>query len=301
MLHSSDVGIISKTVSDWENSRIPPHVGKQLVNLVIILVVADLNWYPPYFSTLHIKNRNMNLKRPKERLANEGTGEFTLHLECSMQHSVLYENRGTWRRLCGTSSKFPKRTVCWLFVTNVPSEFHEEGEIAQALILQTWSATLNITIASTEVLKAYEDARAAKDANVSNLKPAAKKPPGLTHIGEAFKKSKKFAKDDPRAKAIEDLIMDMMALDDQPFTLVEDRGFSRLINHLEPRFTLPSRRYFSDVCLPAKYDAIAKCIHTLIDNDVKDISFTMDVWTCDVSPVSMMSLTAQWLNTDFKL
>ena len=151
------------------------------------------------------------------------------------------------------------------------------------------------------VLKAYEDARAAKDANVSNLKPATKKPPGLRHIDEAFEKSKKFAKDDPRAKAIEDLIMDMMALDDQPFTLVEDRGFSRLINHLEPRFTLPSRRYFSDVCLPAKYDAIAKCIHTLIDNDVKDISFTMDVWTCDVSPVSMMSLTAQWLNTDFKL
>lgn len=27
----------------------------------------------------------------------------------------------------------------------------------------------------------------------------------------------------------------------------------------------------------------------------------MDIWTCDVSPVSMMSLTAQWLNTDFKL
>ncbi|KAK0149385.1 Zinc finger BED domain-containing protein 4 [Merluccius polli] len=87
--------------------------------------------------------------------------------------------------------------------------------------------------------------------------------------------------------------MEMMALDDQPFILVEDRGFSRLINHLEPRFTLPSRRNFSDVCLPAKYDAIAKCIHTLIDNNVKDISFTMDIWTCDVIPVSMMSLTAQ--------
>ena len=68
------------------------------------------------------------------------------------------------------------------------------------------------------VLKAYEDARAAKD--TSNLKPAAKKPPGLTHIGEAFEKSKRFTRNDPQAKAIEDLIMEMMALDDQPFTLV---------------------------------------------------------------------------------
>ena len=82
--------------------------------------------------------------------------------------------------------------------------------------------------------------------------------------------------------------MEMMALDDQPFTLVEDRGFSRLINHLEPWFTLQSRRYFSDVCLPAKYNAIAKCIHTLNDNNVKEISFTMAIWMCDVSPVSMM-------------
>ena len=43
---------------------------------------------------------------------------------------------------------------------------------------------------------------------------------------------------------------------------------------------------------------IAKCIPTLIDNNVKDISFTMDIWTCDVSPVSVMSLTVRWLNTD---
>ena len=77
-----------------------------------------------------------------------------------------------------------------------------------------------------KVFKAYEDAWAAKD--TSNLKPAAKKPQGLTHIGEAFEKSKKFVRNEPRAKAIEDLIMEMMALDDQPFTFVEDRGFSRL-------------------------------------------------------------------------
>lgn len=148
------------------------------------------------------------------------------------------------------------------------------------------------------VFKAYEDACSAKGGN----KPAAKKSPGLTPIGEAFEKSKKFTRDDTRAKAIGNLIMDMMALDDQPFTLVEDRGFTRLVNHLEPRFTMPSRRYFADVCLPAKYEAIAKCIHTLIDdNNNNDISFTMDIWTCDFSPVSMMSLTAQWLNADFKL
>nr|XP_033938439.1 uncharacterized protein LOC117446386 [Pseudochaenichthys georgianus] len=92
-----------------------------------------------------------------------------------------------------------------------------------------------------------------------------------------------------------------MALDDQPFSLVEDKGFSRLVNHLEPRFIIPSRRHFSDECLPAKYNEIATLLHTLIYNDIRDISFTTDIWTSDVSPVSMLGLTAQWLDKDYKL
>lgn len=147
------------------------------------------------------------------------------------------------------------------------------------------------------VLKAYEDASAAKEAPP---KLAAKKCPGLVPIAAAFEKCKRFSRDDPRAKAICDFIIEMMALDDQPFTIVEDTGFCRLVNHLEPRFVLPSRRYFSDVCLPAKYDVIATLLQTLIDGN-KDISFTTDLWTCDVSPISLLGLTAQWLDKDFKL
>lgn len=66
------------------------------------------------------------------------------------------------------------------------------------------------------MLKAYEDA---------SPKPAAKKDPGLVPIAAAFDRSKKFPRDDPRAKAICQYIVEMMALDDQPFTMVEDMGF----------------------------------------------------------------------------
>lgn len=48
------------------------------------------------------------------------------------------------------------------------------------------------------VLKAYDDARAAKAA--ANPKPAAKEPAGLVPIDEAFAKLKKFDRDDPRAQ-----------------------------------------------------------------------------------------------------
>lgn len=95
------------------------------------------------------------------------------------------------------------------------------------------------------MLKAYVDTCGAKE--VASPKPAAKKYPGLVPIAAAFDRSKKFARDDPRAKAICQYIVAMMPLGDQPFTMVEDKGFRRLVNHLEPRFVIPSRCYFSDV------------------------------------------------------
>lgn len=72
--------------------------------------------------------------------------------------------------------------------------------------------------------------------------------------------------------------MEMMALDDQPFTIVEDTAFCWLVNYLEPRFVLPSRHYFSDVCLPAMTQVM-----------------------CDVGSVNLLGLTVQWLDKDFKL
>ena len=52
--------------------------------------------------------------------------------------------------------------------------------------------------------------------------------------------------------------------------------------------------------LPAQYDVIAKYVHSILTT-AKDIGFTTDIWTSDVSPTSMLSLTAQWLTDEFEL
>ena len=41
-------------------------------------------------------------------------------------------------------------------------------------------------------------------------------------------------------------IAEMMALDFQPLSIVSDFGFIQLLNTLEPRYKLPSRRYFTE-------------------------------------------------------
>ena len=40
---------------------------------------------------------------------------------------------------------------------------------------------------------------------------------------------------------------------DRPATLVEDKGFRRIVNALDPRYTLPSRRKLTRTLLPDLY------------------------------------------------
>ena len=56
---------------------------------------------------------------------------------------------------------------------------------------------------------------------------------------------------DTRAQRVHRLVIEMIALDNQPFSVVEDPGFIRLVSVLEPRYVIPSRKYLVDkVLLP---------------------------------------------------
>ena len=120
-------------------------------------------------------------------------------------------------------------------------------------------------------------------------------------VAAAFEKVKPLPADSARAKGGTRKIMEMIALDDQPFTVVENEGFRGVLEYFEPRYTLPSRRHMAEVCLPELYSVVADHIHDLLAGDIPAISFTTDIWSSDVSPVSMISLTAQWIDTDYNL
>ena len=90
--------------------------------------------------------------------------------------------------------------------------------------------------------------------------------------------------------------MEFEGLDDQQFSVVEDVGFRRLLSHNEPRYTLPARKYFSDVALPELYQAVYSYVDGLLKQNISSISFTSDLWSSDVSPMSRLSLTAKWID-----
>lgn len=86
-----------------------------------------------------------------------------------------------------------------------------------------------------------------------------------------------------------------MALDAEPFSIVEREGFSQLIKHLAPNYPLPRRTYFENKALPELYE---KLKHFILQ-DLKlaaYISFTTDIWTSSINNESFISLTAHFID-----
>ena len=86
----------------------------------------------------------------------------------------------------------------------------------------------------------------------------------------------------------------MIAVDLQPFSVVEDPGFCRLMKELEPRYSLPSRRYFSDVIISSIHVDVNHLV-TQLRSSTNFVSLTTDIWSSDNSHHSFMSLVAHFI------
>ena len=58
---------------------------------------------------------------------------------------------------------------------------------------------------------------------------------------------------DARSQRVHKRIGEMLAIDCQPLSVVEDVGFKRALQILKPRYKCPSRKYFTDTIIPKIY------------------------------------------------
>ena len=90
-----------------------------------------------------------------------------------------------------------------------------------------------------------------------------------------------------------------MALDYQPLSVVNDIGFTHLLQTVEPKYKIPSRKYFTDNVLPKINETIDTKLAQLL-KDVEFLSLTTDIWSTSLSNESLISLTAHWIGDEFK-
>ena len=83
----------------------------------------------------------------------------------------------------------------------------------------------------------------------------------------------------------------MIAVDLQPFSVVEDVGFCCLMAELEPRYVLPS---LSEIIIPGIHASVKYHISELL-RSTDYVSVTTDIWSSTHSHHSFMSLTAHFI------
>ena len=120
----------------------------------------------------------------------------------------------------------------------------------------------------------------AEKAGSSTGSPSAPKKIKLAAMKQStmndFKNFKPWGKDDPKTIMVNEKIINMIAIDNQPFSIVNDKGFIELLAHLEPRYLIPSRKYFNEVMLQQAYQNLTSDISKLLEKS-SNFSFTTDM------------------------
>ena len=145
-------------------------------------------------------------------------------------------------------------------------------------------------------LKEFEKLKETDSQNIERTISTAE-PKQLT-IQQAQNRSRAWDVNDAQAQTIHRRIAEMIALDCQPFSIVQDHGFAQLLKALEPRYSLPSRQYITETIIPQVKNDISVKLRAELDG-VQFFSFTTDIWSTDISHDSLLSLTAHWITNSF--
>jgi len=90
----------------------------------------------------------------------------------------------------------------------------------------------------------------------------------------------------------------MMAVDVQPYSVVEYAGFKNLLGIEVPQYSIPNRKYFSTKVVSKMFDSTRSRVQSAVDS-AKSICLKTDTWTAHSTTQSFMSLTAHWITDDF--
>lgn len=127
--------------------------------------------------------------------------------------------------------------------------------------------------------------------------PGIRRPLGMELSGASSLRdsTEKFYDSHPVAKKITSLIAEMIALDLQPYSLVDNVGFNRLLEYLKPQYSLPSPSYFSRTAIPGMYDNVKQIIMShLKEAESGVVHFTSGIWMSSQTR-EYLTLTAHWV------
>ena len=108
-----------------------------------------------------------------------------------------------------------------------------------------------------------------KSPNKTSLKPEQQL------IAASFEREKVWDFNDPRSLQLHSRMAEMVALDDQPFSVVNNGGFRHVLQLAEPRYPIPSNNYLRQTAVPDLYASVRQKVVDHIQH-IKFVASHMD-------------------------
>ncbi|XP_072400765.1 E3 SUMO-protein ligase ZBED1-like [Diabrotica undecimpunctata] len=100
-------------------------------------------------------------------------------------------------------------------------------------------------------------------------------------------------------KKLDQLLLNLIIKDFQPFSIVEDNGFKDFILTLNPAYKLPTRKTLSNVLLPAVFEEVRLKVSDVL-KEVVSITITTDCWTSRNTD-SVIAVTGHFIDNKFQI
>ncbi len=136
-----------------------------------------------------------------------------------------------------------------------------------------------------------------EDINEKNKKKQGSKKTQSTLPG-ILAKSTKYEANGPRQTSLDNALLEMVATDMQPSSIVDDKGFGKFVRLLDSRYQLPSRRTLMRR-LPGKYDEVKIRVKNQL-NSSSHVCLTTDIWTSRTTQ-GYLTVTCHFINTSWKM
>ena len=118
-------------------------------------------------------------------------------------------------------------------------------------------------------------------------------------ISDAFQKYQKYERGSKQWQKLMDSVAKCLAKDMMPIYTVEKSGFQQLLKDFDPRYQLPSRKYFSQQAIPKLYNETREKIIQQLES-VEFFSATTDMWSSNTME-PYMSYTVHFIDSHWKL
>lgn len=146
----------------------------------------------------------------------------------------------------------------------------------------------------------------SKSSGVTTLKEHLKKTHGITvdNIKKIVQTKLNFSRVDPwprEEKLIRDqALVEWVIVNLQPFTVVTNLQFIKLINTLDPRYILPGRTSLKEK-VTDYFEGMRKIVKSDLEKIPGKVSLTCDMWTSTLNNNSFLGLTIHYINKEWQL